>query len=69
MNSAERIDELESRLAFQELTLAQLNDVIVEQRRELDELRRRFERALGDLNSVRELMVVDPSSEPPPPHY
>jgi SlyX protein len=69
MNSVERIDELESRLAFQEMTLAQLNDVIVEQRRELDELRRRFERALGDLNSVRELMVVDSSNEPPPPHY
>lgn len=69
MNDAARIDELETRLAFQEHTLAELNDVVTLQARELQALRRELERAVADLKTLRGLLYADPASEPPPPHY
>jgi SlyX protein len=61
--------ELETRVAFQEHTLAELNEVMTAQGRELIELRRELERALADLKTLRGLLYADPASEPPPPHY
>ncbi len=64
-----RLIELETRVAFQEHTLAELNDVVTAQARELIELRRELERAMADLKTLRGLLYADPASEPPPPHY
>jgi SlyX protein len=63
------IADLQSRLAFQEHTLDELNLVVARQRDELDRLRKEVE-LLRDL--VRELNappVGDAGAEPPPPHY
>jgi SlyX protein len=69
MIEIERLVELETRVAFQEHTLAELNDVVASQSRELVDLRRELERALADLKTLRGLLYADPASEPPPPHY
>jgi SlyX protein len=69
MMDSERLVELETRVAFQEHTLAELNEVMTAQGRELIELRRELERALADLKTLRGLLYADPASEPPPPHY
>ncbi|MCI1709576.1 MAG: SlyX family protein [Chiayiivirga sp.] len=69
MSENERLVELETRVAFQEHTLAELNEVMTAQGRELIELRRELERALADLKTLRGLLYADPASEPPPPHY
>lgn len=68
MGLEERVVDLESRLAFQDDTIAALNDVLVEQQRliermqlQIAELARRLEegvRAFGE-----------PGEETPPPHY
>jgi SlyX protein len=69
MADTDRLVELESRVAFQEHTLAELNDIVTAQVREVETLRRQLERALADLKSLRGLLYADPAAEPPPPHY
>ncbi|MDR0276492.1 MAG: SlyX family protein [Paucimonas sp.] len=68
MSLEERVMELESRLAFQDDTLATLNDVLVEQQRVVERLQlqmaallKRYEEVMGQYESSEE--------EAPPPHY
>ncbi len=68
-DSASHIIELETRLAFQEHALNELSQVMHDQRREIDLLRRTVERFTSDLQSLRSAFATDPASEPPPPHY
>lgn len=69
MSEHERLVELETRVAFQEHTLGELNEVVTGQGRELMQLRQELQRALADLKTLRGLLYADPTSEPPPPHY
>lgn len=68
MSLEERINDLESRLAFQDDTIQALNDVLVHQRDVVDRLQqqmaallKRHEELVGQFESVEE--------EAPPPHY
>ena len=61
--------ELETRVAFQDHLLAELNDVVTAQGRALHDLQRQLERAEADLKTLRGLLYADPGHEPPPPHY
>ncbi|MEB0046372.1 MULTISPECIES: SlyX family protein [unclassified Pseudomonas] len=68
MTLEERVNDLESRLAFQDDTLHSLNDVLVAQQRVVDRLQlqmaaliRRQEEMVGQFESSEE--------EAPPPHY
>lgn len=69
MADNERLVELETRVAFQDHLLAELNDVVTAQGRELQSLQLQLQRALSDLKTLRGLLYADPASEPPPPHY
>jgi SlyX protein len=69
MSASDRLTELETRVAFQEHTLAELNDVVTAQSRDLVRLQRELENALADLKTLRGLLYADTASEPPPPHY
>ena len=69
MTESDRLVELETRLAFQDHLLAELNDVVTAQGRELQQLQLQLERAMADLKTLRGLLYADPGSEPPPPHY
>ncbi len=64
-----RLVELETRVAFQEHTLTELNEVVTGQARELIALRRELALATADLKNMRESLDADSASEPPPPHY
>ena len=64
-----RIVNLEMKLAFQDETINELNDVITDQQQQLDELREEIR-----LLNLRIVSIVEsaPSSnevEPPRPHY
>jgi SlyX protein len=65
----QRLVDLESRLAFQELALIELSDALAAARAEAREQSRRLELALNDVKQLRGLLYADPASEPPPPHY
>ena len=61
-----RFFKLEEKVAYQEKTIADLNDVVVDLHRRLDELRLRLEAVERTLRN--ELAARDMPNEPPP-HY
>lgn len=68
MDLESRVIELESRLAFQDDTIATLNDVVIEQQRVIERLllqvaalARRQEEMVGQFGIAED--------EAPPPHY
>jgi len=64
---SERIDALESRLTFQDVTIETLNQTITAQWLKIDALTRQVA-ALGERLREAEAAASDGSSEPPP-HY
>lgn len=64
-----RMDELETRLAFQDDTIQALNDVITAQQLELDRLRRSLELLAKRQADFAAQLPDAAGDEPPPPHY
>lgn len=64
-----RIAELESRLAFQDDTVDQLNRVVVEQDQRIARLEAALRRTREQVEMLVPLMHQAPGEEPPPPHY
>jgi SlyX protein len=62
-----RITQLESKVAFQERLLQELNTVVVAQQNRIEQLERKLN-ALKD-QSARGDLVKDLDEETPPPHY
>jgi len=66
----QRVDELETRIVFQEQALLELNDALAQARLEHTRTLDMLSRALEDLRQMRGQMAsLDPTLEPPPPHY
>lgn len=68
MSLDQRINDLESRLAFQDDTINTLNEVLIEQQRQIDRLERQMlllSKRHEDLAGHLEVQV----QEAPPPHY
>ena len=66
-DDSQRISELESRLEFQDETIARLNDALVAQQNRLDQLEKRQQQLIEHLKSAQ--AKDNPGTEPPPPHY
>jgi len=64
-----RIIDLESKLAFQDETINDLNEVITDQQQQLDQLREEIRLLNLRISSVAENSSVSEEKEPPPPHY
>lgn len=62
-----QLEALESKLTFQEDTIAQLSDALVAQQTRIDRLEARIELLTEQLRSVADDAADGP--EPPPPHY
>lgn len=62
-----RLEALESMAAYQERTIAELNDVITAQWRKIDHLERKLGKLEDDMQSIAAPARSLP--EPPPPHY
>lgn len=69
MTDAERLDRLETAIAYQEQTIEDLNKTVLAQAAEIAHLKR----LLGNLGErVREIgdnPALAEAPEPPPPHY
>ena len=63
-----RINELESRLAFQDDTIQALNDVLVAQQRLLDRLQLQL-MALSKRQDEQQSQFGMEENQAPPPHY
>lgn len=64
-----KIIDLESKLAFQDQTINELNEVITDQQNQLDQLREEIRLLNIRIASVAENAVASAEKEPPPPHY
>ena len=60
--------EIETRLVFQEDALAKLNDALVDQQRQLDQMRETLARLIDLIERRNEPPNVTPEDERPP-HY
>ena len=64
---AERLEALETRIAFQDQTIEELNATITAQWRQIDLLTRKLDTVEQQVRSG--VHIADPATEPPPPHY
>jgi SlyX protein len=65
----ERLTELEVRVAFQEKTIQDLNEVVTDQQRRIDRLAQELEAVKSRLAALAPAMVIPQEDEKPPPHY
>lgn len=65
----EEIVELQSRLAFQEDLLQELNGILVRQQQEIRELQLELGGLRKELRNLSTATGAPPEQEPPPPHY
>lgn len=64
-----RVIELESKLAFQEEMINELNEIITDQQKQLDKIREEQVILNMRLQVMAETSVNADEKEPPPPHY
>ena len=64
---ATRLEALETRVAYQDQTIDDLNMTITAQWRQIDVLTRKLDTVEQQLRSGAQ--IADPASEQPPPHY
>ncbi len=64
-----RIDALEVRVAYQDQTIEDLNQTVVEQWRKIESLRRQLAELLDRVQEVEDSAGPTSRPEPPPPHY
>jgi uncharacterized coiled-coil protein SlyX len=66
---SERLEQIEIRIAYLEQANAQLSDVVIQQRQELDTLRARLATQLARIEAAQSQTTVYTSEEEKPPHY
>ncbi len=69
MNNEERFAAIETTLAYQEDTIQQLNDVVYNQQKKIDELEEKLRLALDQLKSMNNDDHSRAGEDPLPPHY
>lgn len=65
----ESLTELEVRMAFQEKTIQELNEVVTRQQRQIDRLTQELEAIKSRLAALAPALVIPQDEEKPPPHY
>jgi SlyX protein len=68
MDENARLQEIETKIAFQEDLLESLNEALTGQQRQLEVLQRQLRQMHYLMESARE-GSINPKEESPPPHY
>lgn len=64
-----RFDALETRVAFQEQTIEDLNITITDQWKQIDALKRELSRLTDEMRELEAGSDQPARRDPPPPHY
>lgn len=67
--TSDRLDDLETRLMYQEQMIEELNAVITKQNLELAGIIQKLGKIQGDVEQLQPLLMTKSMDEPPPPHY
>ncbi len=67
MDQSERLEALETRIAFQDHTIEELNQAITEQWKVIDLLTKKM--AMMEEQVRTGSYIADPANDKPPPHY
>lgn len=65
----ERLIEIETKLAYQEHTISELNDVIYRQQQQIDQLERICKALTDRVQDMAETSTSDKGGYEKPPHY
>ena len=69
MDIEQRINEVETRLAFQETTLQELNAALTDQQLQLSHLEGILQKLTEQIEEMISRSQPSLANEPPPPHY
>lgn len=64
-----RLEALESKVAFQELTIDQLNQTVTQHELEMSRMREQLRLMVNKLKAAAPSMIASQAEETPPPHY
>jgi SlyX protein len=69
MTDAARLDALETRIAYQDEVIEDLNKTVASQWKEIDRLTREIANLADRVTRAEQSAGADEGEEPPPPHY
>ncbi|MDX8402416.1 MAG: SlyX family protein [Mariprofundaceae bacterium] len=69
MSLESRLIEMETKLAWQERLIAELNEALADQQRQIDRLEQALREARAQLRAALDAGIARPGEDAPPPHY
>jgi SlyX protein len=69
MDIENRIIELETKVSYQDHTIQELNEVVIQQQQQIDQLEKNVNKILEHLKALNPSDLARPEEEAPPPHY
>ena len=69
MDVEHRIIELETKISYQDHLIQELNDVVIQQQKQLDAMEKELKRIREHLKQAQSSGIARPDEESPPPHY
>ncbi|MCM2678391.1 SlyX family protein [Echinimonas agarilytica] len=65
----ERIAELETKMAYQDVTISDLNEEIAVHQQRIDVIQQQLKAMFGQINNMKGSNMASEKEETPPPHY